>query len=90
MYANIIVDISHEKLDQTFQYLVPPQLEPEIAEGVRVTVPFGRRMIAGYVVALTDQPEYDKSKIRPVASVLKESVAIESHLIALAAWIRKN
>lgn len=57
MYANIIVDISHEKLDQTFQYLVPPQLEPEIAEGVRVTVPFGRRMIAGYVVALTDQPE---------------------------------
>ena len=44
MYANIIVDISHEKLDQTFQYLVPPQLEPEISEGMRVKVPFGRRM----------------------------------------------
>lgn len=90
MYANIIVDISHEKLDQTFQYLVPPQLEPEVSEGVRVTVPFGRRMLAGYVVALTDQPEYDVAKIRPIVSVLKESVAIESHLIALAAWIRKN
>lgn len=90
MYANIIVDISHEKLDQTFQYLVPPQLEPEVSEGVRVTVPFGRRMLTGYVVALTDQPEYDVAKIRPIVSVLKESVAIESHLIALAAWIRKN
>lgn len=90
MYANIIVDISQEKLDKTFQYLVPPQLEQVIAEGMRVGVPFGRRTITGYVVALTDQPEYDVSKIRPITSILKESVAIESHLIALAAWIRKN
>ena len=30
MYANVIVDISHEKLDKTFQYLVPEGLENEI------------------------------------------------------------
>lgn len=90
MYANIIVDISHEKLDKTFQYLVPPELEGEITEGMRVAVPFGSRKIAGYVTALTDTPEYDVSKIRPVLSIIKESVAIESQLIALAAWMRQN
>ena len=90
MYANIIVDISHEKLDKTFQYLVPPELEGEITEGMRVAVPFGNRKIAGYVTALTDTPEYDVSKIRPVLSIIKESVAIESQLIALAAWMRQN
>ena len=26
-YADIIVDISHEKLDKSFQYLVPEKLE---------------------------------------------------------------
>lgn len=29
-YADIIVDISHEKLDKSFQYLVPEKLKEEI------------------------------------------------------------
>ncbi|MDE7311822.1 MAG: primosomal protein N' [Eubacterium sp.] len=90
MYANIIVDISHEKLDKTFQYLVPEQLEGELAEGMRVAVPFGSRRITGYVVALTDTPEYDVAKLKPILSIEKGAVAIESELIALAAWMHKN
>ena len=90
MYADIIVDISHEKLDKTFQYAVPKQLEQEISEGMRVKVPFGNRKITGYVVGLTDVAEYDVAKIKPVFSIMKESAVIESQLIALAAWIRKN
>lgn len=90
MYADVIVDISHEKLDKTFQYAVPKQLEQEISEGMRVKVPFGNRKITGYVVGLTDVAEYDVAKIKPVFSIMKESAVIESQLIALAAWIRKN
>lgn len=89
MYADIIVDISHEKLDKTFQYAVPKQLEQEISEGMRVKVPFGNRKITGYVVGLTDVAEYDVAKIKPVFSIMKESAVIESQLIALAAWIEK-
>ena len=33
-YADIIVDISHEKLDKSFQYLVPEKLKEEIQVGV--------------------------------------------------------
>ena len=29
IYADVIVDISHEKLDRSFQYLVPEELEKE-------------------------------------------------------------
>ena len=90
MYANIIVDISHEKVDKTFQYAVPLEMEAELTEGMLVEVPFGSRTIKGYVVELTRTPEYDISKIRPVLSIVKDSIAIESQLIALAAWIRKN
>ena len=31
-YANVIVDISVEKLDKTFQYLVPEELQEVITE----------------------------------------------------------
>lgn len=90
MYADIIVDISHEKLDKTFQYAVPERLASEITEGTRVEVPFGNRRITGYVVGLTDAARYDIKKIKPVCAIVKEAAVIESQLIALAAWIRKN
>ena len=39
-YADIIVDISHEKLDKSFQYLVPQQLEEQIQVGMVVADSF--------------------------------------------------
>lgn len=38
-YANIIVDISQEKLDKTFQYRVPERLREQIQIGMQVQVP---------------------------------------------------
>lgn len=89
-YANIIVDISHEKLDKTFQYLIPEELETEIRVGMMVEVPFGNRAITGYVVELTDEVEFDVSRLKPIQRVRKDSVPIESQLIELAGWMRKN
>lgn len=89
-YANIIVDISHEKLDKTFQYLIPEELETEIRVGVMVEVPFGNRAITGYVVELTNEAEFDVSRLKPIQGVRKDSVPIESQLIELAGWMRKN
>ena len=89
-YANIIVDISHEKLDKTFQYLIPEELETEIRVGVMVEVPFGNRAITGYVVELTNEAEFDVSRLKPIQRVRKDSVPIESQLIEIAGWMRKN
>ena len=46
-YANIIVDISLEKLDKTFQYLVPEELNETLRPGMQVVIPFGSRKITG-------------------------------------------
>lgn len=89
-YANIIVDISHEKLDKTFQYLIPQELADEVRVGVLVEIPFGNRSITGYVVELTDEAEFDVSRLKPITGVKKGSVPIESQLIELAGWMRKN
>lgn len=91
-FANIIIDISHEKLDKTFQYRIPKNLEEILKVGMQVEVPFGNgsRKITGYVVELTDTPEYEIAKIKEVTAVAKGSIPIESQLIALAGWMRKN
>lgn len=51
VYADVIVDITNEKLDRTFQYKVPPELTGEISPGTAVQIPFGNgnRTITGYV-----------------------------------------
>ena len=41
VYADVIVDITNEKLDRTFQYKVPPELTGEIGPGTAVQIPFG-------------------------------------------------
>lgn len=92
LYADIIIDISLEKLDRTFQYFVPEELEEEIAVGMPVEVPFGKggRKITGYVLDLSCEPTFDVEKIKPISSILKNKIPIETELIALAGWMRKN
>lgn len=89
-YARIIVDISQEKLDKTFDYRISERLKGKIMVGMQVYVPFGSRKIKGYVVELTDTANYDEEKLKDVLSIVKESVPIESQLIALAGWMRRN
>ncbi len=92
LYANIIIDISHEKLDRTFQYRIPEELRGEIHPGTPVEIPFGRgnRSVNGYVVEVTDRAEFEPSRLKPIRRVLRDGIPIEGQLIALAAWIREN
>ena len=65
MYADIIVDISHEKLDRSFQYRVPQELESQIHIGMVVSIPFGNgnHERRGYVIGLSGEPKLDPVKI---------------------------
>ena len=92
LYADIIVDISQEKLDKTFQYLVPKEMKPEIEEGKKVRIPFGKggREITGYVVGLSSEPKIEAERIKPILAVEEQGMEIESRLISLAAWIARN
>lgn len=91
-FANVIVDITHEKLDKTFQYIIPDELKDDIYPGVQAEVAFGRgnRNIRCFVVEVTYRAEYDVSKMKSIIRVVPGSIPIESQLIAVAAWIKKN
>ena len=92
LYASIIIDISHENVDRTFQYRIPEALLPDIRIGTQVSVPFGNgnRTRKGYVVDITDQTEYDVTKIKEIAGVVSGSVTAGSQLIALAWWMKEQ
>ena len=90
LYADIIVDISHSRLDQTFQYKVPEELERELEPGNVVEVPFGRgdHPKKGYVLQITEHPACLPEKLKSIRRIETNLVGAESKLTALALWLR--
>ena len=90
VYADVIVDITNEKLDRTFQYKIPPELTGEIGPGTAVQIPFGNgnRTITGYVLSVGNEPKYPQDRMKAILAVQKDAATVETKLIALAAWMR--
>ncbi len=89
-YADVIVDITSEKLDRPFQYRIPEELRGRLEPGMVVEIPFGsgNRCIRGYVTGLTSHADYDPAKMKEIRAVVTDSSDAQSRLIGLAAWIR--
>ncbi len=89
-YANVIVDISHEKLDKIFQYRVPEELKDKLQTGMQVMFPFGNgnRPMKGYVIGFAETPDYPPERIKSLGGIVEGGVRAESQLIVMAAWMR--
>lgn len=91
MFADVIIDITHEKLDKIFQYSIPSSLEGVLKVGIEVLVPFGKsnRETKGYIVSFSETTTYDVDKIKPVLRLCENSMNIEAKLVALGAWMKE-
>ena len=89
IYADIIVDISHEKLDRSFQYLVPRELEGEIRIGMVAAIPFGNGNCErkGYVIGLSEKPKVSPEKMKALLRLMSSEETTEARLVSLAAWM---
>ncbi|MDO5345248.1 MAG: primosomal protein N' [Lachnospiraceae bacterium] len=91
-YADVIVDITSEKLDRVFQYQIPEAMLERLEPGMVVEVPFGKgnRLIRGYVTGISRQTGYDPEKIKPIGRIVTDAADEEARLVGLAAWIRNR
>ena len=92
IYADIIIDISSDKLDRSFQYRVPERLEREIKVGMVVSIPFGNanQQRKGYVTGLSKELKISSGRLKDIFEICNGEETTESRLIALAAWMREN
>ncbi|MBR6771501.1 MAG: primosomal protein N' [Lachnospiraceae bacterium] len=91
-FANIIIDISHEKLDRPFQYLIPQEYRGKILPGTCVSVPFGagNQLKKGYVLEVTDRAEFPVEKLKQIVAVQEGEVRAENRFIELAVWMKEQ
>lgn len=66
MIAEVIVDVAAHQTDRVFEYHIPDDLDVEI--GSRVVVPFGRRKVQGFVVAVKKSSDFYRPVKGPALS----------------------
>lgn len=92
LYADIIVDISNENLDKTYQYKIPERLQEQVQVGMPVLITFGNgnRKLQGYIVSLSTKPKIEQWRIKEITEIMSDGVVIESRMIALAYWMKQQ
>ena len=89
MYAKIVVDIEHAKVDRIFSYRVSE--DTDVSVGSRVLVPFGRgnKPIEGYVLGFSEETDIDPEKIKAIHRVLRPVPEFTENQLKLAYEIKE-
>ena len=88
MVADVLVEITNKKLDQTFTYNIPNIFLNDIKVGIRVLVPFNNRKLEGFVIKL-----HEKDNDMPLKDIieLKDSEPVlNMELLKLGEYISKK
>ncbi len=85
MVAEVLIEI--EKLDKTFTYLIPSNLDIQI--GIRVLVPFGNKRLEGFVVNIKDEipTEY---KLKEIINLVDAKPILNKELLKLGNYLSKK
>lgn len=81
MFACVVIDQDTKALDREFDYLIPDKLNVE--EGMRVFVPFGSRVLQGFVVQIKEQSNYNSSKIKSIISCVEDFPILKKEMLSL-------
>lgn len=83
--AAVIVDVPAKQTDREFDYRIPEKWKDVIAPGSRVIVPFGPRMVQGFVTCLKDKSEFDK--LRYIKEPMDLEPVLTGELLQLGDWM---
>lgn len=81
-YADVALSVS---VDKSFTYAVPEALAGDVAVGKRVLVPFGKRVLTGYVTALVETAAVDK--VRDIKDVLDAAPLFNEKGLRFLKWM---
>ena len=69
LFANVVVDTYQDPTKKLFTYQIPENMETQAKNGVKATVPFGKRTVEGYIWSTTPKkPPFPTKSIQEIKS----------------------
>ncbi|CAH0259076.1 primosomal protein N' [Peribacillus sp. Bi134] len=86
--ASVIVDVPAKQTDREFDYRIPEKWSQVIKPGMRVIVPFGPRMVQGFVTGLKAKSDF--AKLRNIKEPMDLEPILNDELLQLGDWLTKE
>lgn len=86
--ASVIVDVPAKQTDREFDYRIPEKWNQVIKPGMRVIVPFGPRMVQGFVTGLKAKSDF--AKLRFIKEPMDLEPILNDELLQLGDWLTKE
>lgn len=86
MYAKVIIEIGVKNVDKMFTYIVPNELQNKIKIGIRVKVPFGRQIIEGFVLEITNELE-ENCELKSIIELIDEEPILNNEMLELGKYM---
>jgi len=83
MFAQVVFPLSFRNV---FTYSIPEVFIDSVKTGVRVVVPFGKRVLTGFVIEVTETSPEIKN-IKPIRDVLDETPIFDTTALKFYEWI---
>lgn len=87
--AQVLVDVPTMQTNDPYSYAIPDQLADQLQPGMRVTVPFGHRVVSGVVVGFTTSTQYE-GQLKSIRAVLDLAPVLNPELQQLADWLAQT
>ena len=83
--ATVIVDVPAKQTDREFDYRIPDKWKLVVQPGMRVIVPFGSRMVQGFVTGVKDHSDF--KKLRLIKELMDLDPVLNQELLQLGDWM---
>ena len=83
-FADVAIPVG---VRRTFTYQIPAALRDGLIPGVRVLVPFGRKVVTGFVVGITKSPPGGNFRVRAVQDLIDSDAPVPQDLVETAMWV---
>ncbi len=89
LYANILIEYPTKRIDKYFTYKIPDNLVNALKVGMKVKIPFGNKVINGFVMNINDtfNEEYE---LKEIIDITNKELILNKELMELGEYISNN
>lgn len=89
MYAEVLIEYSAKSIDKTFTYIIPTALSSDIKVGMKVQVPFGNKIINGFVTNIKDSYN-DNYELKSIVGIVDKYFCLNKELMELGTYLQSK
>lgn len=89
MFAKVLIEYQVKSLDKAFTYKISQHLKPRLKIGMKVKVPFGKQIVSGFVLNITNSCDVDND-LKEICEIVDEDLLLNQELLEMGKYLKSK